>query len=129
MALSISKKLSTALDNNELDFSHFLSLNANLVQPLIIQSTKMVFDASITVAADVEGNFQLIEAESTTLKKQINQLDKVEKIIEIAANVFTTATLVTTFIAAPNPASALAAVSSIGNLVGSLKKEDEDKAG
>jgi hypothetical protein len=127
MALSISKKLSTALDNNELDFSHFLSLNANLVQPLIIQSTKMVFDASIEVVADVEKDFQLIEEGATKLKKKINQLDKVEKVIEVAAGVLTAAALVTTFIAAPNPASALAAISSVGNLVGSLKKEDEDK--
>ncbi|GAB2541094.1 hypothetical protein [Spirosoma aerophilum] len=128
MALFISKKLSTALDNNEIDFSHFLSLNANLVQPLIMQSTKMVFDTSISVVADVEKNFQRIEEGSTALKKQINQLGKIEKLIEVAANVLTTAALVTTFIAAPNPASALAAVSSVGKLVGSLKKEDDDKA-
>lgn len=126
MALSISQKLLADLQNNKIDFDHFMSVNANVVRPLTLASTKMVIDSSIAVFDGLDEHFQAILEGSTRLKDAINRLERVEKIIQTASLVLSTAALIVTFVAAPNLASATAAVSSIGNLVNSLKSDSED---
>ena len=126
MALSISQKLLADLQNNKIDFDHFMSVNNNVVRPLTLTSTKMVIDTSIAIIDGLDEHFQAILEESTRLKDAINRIDQVEKIIQIASLVLSTAALIVTFVAAPNLASATTAVSSIGNLVNSLKADTDD---
>ncbi|MFD1142178.1 hypothetical protein ACFQ4C_13715 [Larkinella insperata] len=126
MALSISQKLLADLQNNKIDFDHFMSVNANVVRPLTLASTKMVIDSSIAVIDGLDEHFQAILEGSTRLKDAINRLERVEKIIQTASLVLSTAALIVTFVAAPNLASATAAVSSIGNLANSLKSDSGD---
>ncbi|RAJ97605.1 hypothetical protein LX87_02508 [Larkinella arboricola] len=126
MALSISQKLLADLQNNKIDFDHFMSVNANVVRPLTVASTKMLIDSSIVIIDGLDEHFQAILEGSTRLKDAINKIDQVEKIIQTASLLLSTAALIVTFVAAPNLASATAAVSSVGNLVNSLKSDSED---
>ncbi|MGV3561117.1 hypothetical protein [Larkinella arboricola] len=128
MALSISQKLLADLQNNKIDFDHFMSVNANVVRPLTVASTKMVIESSIAIIDGLDEHFQAILEGSARLKDAINKIDQVEKIIQTASLLLSTAALIVTFVAAPNLASATAAVSSVGNLVNSLKSDSEDTA-
>lgn len=125
IALTISQKLLADLQDKKIDFDHFMSVQANVVRPLIVASTKMVLDASIVVMDGLDEHFQAILEGSNRLKSKISKIANVEKIIQTASLVLSTAALIVTFVGAPNLVSAQAAVSSIGSLIGSLKPEDD----
>ncbi len=127
IALSISQQLLTELQNNRIDFDHFMRVNESLVRPLIVESTRMVVDSSIEVMEELDEPFEAILNGSNRLKKAIDRITRVEKIIEVTAGVLTTAALIVTFVGAPNPTSAVAAVSSLGKLINSLKPEKDEE--
>lgn len=120
LATLISSRVSASFQRGEIDFDHFLNVHKNVIHPLIVQSAKITFDASVSITDDLEQNFQFIQDGSDFLKGEIEKIDKVEKIITSAALILTTAALVATFCAAPNIASALAAVESLSNVITNL---------
>jgi putative cell wall-binding protein len=127
LATTISNELKKRLDQKEITFEHFVALHEQIVNPLIIQATKITFNSINQVAKELQPTFQEIKKGTEKLNADLDKISKVEKIITIAANILTSAALVAAFIAAPNPISAASVIAAIANLVDSLEADDKDE--
>lgn len=124
LAASITAKVSASMQLGEIDFDDFVNVHNTVIHPLIVQSAKITFDASITITDNLDQHFKFIQEGSNFLKGEIDKIEKVEKIITAAALILTTAALVAAFCVAPNIASGLAAAESLATLIANFTPEE-----
>jgi hypothetical protein len=88
----------------------------------------MVLDETRDIMNGLEEQFKDIEYNTLQLKERVEKIESIQKVIGVISSVLSTAALIATFIAVPNPTSALSAISSIGALIEGLKNDEDNSA-
>ena len=124
IATLLFDKASNALDRGEISYLHYQQIYENFYRPLIGYSFKMVLDETRDITNGLEEDFQAIEDGTAELKEHIKQIESVQKVVSVIGSILSTAALIATFVAVPNPASALSAISSLAALINGLKSSE-----
>jgi hypothetical protein len=128
IATSLFGKASKALKKGEITYVHYQQIYENFYRPLIGYSFKMVLDETRDIMNGLEEQFKDIEYNTLQLKERVEKIESIQKVIGVISSVLSTAALIATFIAVPNPTSALSAISSIGALIEGLKNDEDNSA-
>jgi hypothetical protein len=126
IATKIFQQAKSERKKGNLTYVEYKQVAENYYLPLMSYATKIHIDTDNALTDAMSGKLDQIKDATTELSTAAKKIAKAEDIFQALTFVLASAAAVASFIAAPSPATAAAALSSISGAVGSINDIAQD---